>query len=42
MDSPEIDGVVYITTGEELEIGCFVKVRITEYLEYDLIGELIV
>lgn len=41
MDSPEIDGVVYINTDEELEIGSFVEVRISEYLEYDLIGELI-
>ncbi len=40
MDSPEIDGVVYITTKDELEEGQFVKVKITEYLEYDLIGEL--
>lgn len=40
MDSPEIDGVVYITTDKELEEGQFVRVRITEYLEYDLIGEL--
>lgn len=41
MDSPEIDGVVYITTFEDLKIGDFVKIRVTEYLEYDLIGELI-
>ncbi len=41
MDSPEIDGVVYITTDEELEEGQFIKVNITEYLEYDLIGELV-
>ncbi len=40
MDSPEIDGVVYITTEKELEEGQFVKVNITECLEYDLIGEL--
>ncbi len=40
MDSPEIDGVVYITTKYALEEGQFVKVNITEYLEYDLIGEL--
>lgn len=40
MDSPEIDGVVYITSDEELEIGQFVRGKITEYLEYDLIGEL--
>lgn len=41
MDSPEIDGVVYINTDEELEIGSFVELKISEYLEYDLIGELI-
>lgn len=40
MDSPDIDGVVYITTDEDLDIDDFIKVRITEYLEYDLIGEL--
>ena len=40
MDSPDIDGVVYITTEEDLDIDDFIKVRITEYLEYDLIGEL--
>lgn len=40
MDSPEIDGVVYINTDKELEIDEFVKVKITEYLEYDLIGVL--
>lgn len=40
MDSPEIDGVVYITTNIDLEDGEFVRVNITEYLEYDLIGEL--
>ena len=41
MDSPEIDGVVYINTDKDLEIDEFVKVKITEYLEYDLIGELV-
>ncbi|WFA09749.1 30S ribosomal protein S12 methylthiotransferase RimO [Tissierella sp. Yu-01] len=41
MDSPEIDGVVYINTNEKLEIDEFVEVEITEYLEYDLIGVLV-
>lgn len=41
MDSPEIDGVVYINTNSEINIGDFVDVSITQYLEYDLIGELI-
>lgn len=40
MDSPEIDGVVYITTKYDLDEGQYVMVNITEYLEYDLIGEL--
>lgn len=41
MDSPEIDGVVYVNSLEELNLGSFVKVKITDYLEYDLIGEVI-
>ncbi len=40
MDSPEIDGVVYINSTEELDLNNFVKVKINEYLEYDLLGEL--
>ncbi len=39
MDSPEIDGVVYVTSKEELDLDEFVRVKIKEYLEYDLIGE---
>lgn len=41
MDSPEIDGIVYVNTDTDVNIGDFVNVKITEYLEYDLIGELI-
>lgn len=41
MDSPEIDGVVYVNSSEELNLGSFVKVKITDYLEYDLIGEVV-
>lgn len=41
MDSPEIDGVIYIHSDENLEIDEFVKVKATEYLEYDLIGVLL-
>jgi ribosomal protein S12 methylthiotransferase len=41
MDSPEIDGVVYVNTDKELEIDEFAKVKITDYLEYDLIGVLV-
>lgn len=37
-DAPEIDGVVYVT-GKGVKVGDFCKVRITDSLEYDLIGE---
>ncbi len=39
-DAPEIDGVVYIHTSDALSIGSYVKVKITDALEYDLIGEI--
>ncbi|MBL7670154.1 MAG: 30S ribosomal protein S12 methylthiotransferase RimO [Bdellovibrionaceae bacterium] len=38
--APEIDGVVLINDGEA-RIGEFVKVRITDSMEYDLIGEIV-
>ena len=41
MDSPDIDGVVYVNSARNIELGDFVKVRITDSLEYDLIGEVI-
>ena len=40
MDSPEIDGMVYVHSERKLENGDFVKVQIKDCLEYDLIGEL--
>lgn len=39
IDAPEIDGCTYITTDRDLDIGSFVKVKITDSMEYDLIGE---
>lgn len=39
MDSPEIDGVIYVNSKFELDLDTFVQVKITEYLEYDLIGD---
>jgi len=41
MDSPEIDGVYYVKSDEKLEIGQFVKAKTVDFLEYDLIGEII-
>ena len=38
--APDIDGVVLINDGQA-EIGQFVKVRITDSMEYDLIGEIV-
>lgn len=38
MDSPEIDGAVYVTSKKDLEIGQYVDTMITDSLEYDLIG----
>lgn len=38
--APDIDGVVYINDGQA-KIGDFVKVRITESMEYDLVGEIV-
>lgn len=40
-DSPDIDGYVFVNTGEMLMSGDFVKVKITGSVEYDLIGELV-
>lgn len=36
--SPEIDGTIYFNGNENLNIGDFVKVKITNSKEYDLIG----
>jgi ribosomal protein S12 methylthiotransferase len=37
-DAPEIDGVVYISA-KGVKVGDFCRVKITDTLEYDLIGE---
>lgn len=38
-DAPEVDGQVYLRTTRGVEAGDFVKVRIIDTLEYDLIAE---
>ena len=40
-DAPNVDGLIFVETGEELMSGDFAKVRITGALEYDLIGGLV-
>ena len=39
-DAPNVDGLLFVQTTEELNSGDFVRVRITGAVEYDLIGEL--
>ncbi|MFA5145480.1 MAG: 30S ribosomal protein S12 methylthiotransferase RimO [Candidatus Omnitrophota bacterium] len=38
-DAPEVDGVVYVNSPKVLNAGDFVRVKITDTLEYDLVGE---
>ena len=38
-DAPEVDGTVYIKSNSTLCPGHFVQVKITDTLEYDLVGE---
>ncbi|MCQ2440983.1 MAG: 30S ribosomal protein S12 methylthiotransferase RimO [Clostridia bacterium] len=40
-DAPDIDGKIFFMSGRRLKIGDFVKVRIIDTVEYDLLGELI-
>ena len=40
-DAPNVDGLIFINTDEELLSGDFVKVRVTASYEYDLIGEIV-
>lgn len=40
-DAPDVDGYIFINTGQELVSGDFVRARVTGAYEYDLIGELL-
>lgn len=40
-DAPNVDGLIFVNTDEELMSGDFAKVKVTGACEYDLIGELI-
>ena len=37
--APEIDGLFYINSKEDIKIGDIVKVKVIETLEYDLVGD---
>ena len=40
-DAPEVDGKIFFMADRQLKIGDFVKVRINDCIDYDLLGELI-
>lgn len=40
-DAPEIDGKVYFSSKRKINEGCFVSVKITDCIDYDLVGETI-
>ena len=40
-DAPDVDGKIFFTSKKKLPEGCFVDVKITEALDYDLIGRAI-
>ena len=37
--APEIDGLIYITKGKVLKKGDIIKIKITNIMEYDLVGD---
>lgn len=39
IDAPEVDGSVFVKSSKRLKPGDFVKVKITDTYEYDLVGE---
>ena len=39
-DAPDVDGKVYFTSKKRIPAGRFVRVTVTEALDYDLVGEL--
>lgn len=40
-DAPDIDGKVFFSSEKKLQIGEYVQVKITDILDYDLLGEVI-
>ena len=41
-DAPDVDGKVYFKSKRRINPGAFVEVKITEVLDYDLVGEVII
>lgn len=40
-DAPDVDGYLFLHTDRELMSGDFVRARVTDFNEYDLIGEMV-
>lgn len=40
-DAPNVDGLIFVNTDDELVSGDFAKVKVTGAMDYDLIGELL-
>lgn len=40
-DAPDVDGKIFFTSEDKLEIGQYVSVKVTETLDYDFVGEVI-
>ena len=40
-DAPNVDGLIFVESAEELMSGVFARVKVTGALEYDLIGEIL-
>ena len=40
MDVPDMDGVCWIKNSKDLEIGQFIKCKIINVLDYDLLAEI--
>lgn len=40
-DAPDIDGKIFFNSGEKFSVGQFVRVKVTEVLDYDLMGDVI-
>ena len=41
-DAPDVDGKIYFTSKRRINPGAFVEVKITEAMDYDLVGEVII
>lgn len=40
-DAPDVDGVVYIQSDDDVPVGDFVRVKVVDADEYDLVGEIL-